>query len=318
MTPAAAATTALVVLAATAVPATTMPAPIPAQPRAAHCPTSAAPQPRLAATESSTGHQGTRVAYPQPARAPLRALAARLRASACDTATGRYDLVHYRQWNNPARYGAAVREVVRWRGDDRSGGQLATQHPTGVVPITHNWWRPGDLNHVGLIDPFTRTDMLRQDLGTNEPSPADPTEALANLAHLSTWYSPRRDGRAAALNVLADLSPLTYYPRAVDRSGRPGIAVAATSGDQRALLVLHPDTGEVLAYESGHLGPFGWRVQTYLLYLAHSHATRRWWEPTARPRPATPSPPLYPRSQQHRLLTTPPPCHTTTTQGVTP
>jgi hypothetical protein len=247
----------------------------------------------------------------------LRALAARLRASACDTATGRYDLVHYRQWNNPARSGAAVREVVRWRGDDRSGGQLATQHPTGVVPVTHDWWLPGGLYHVGLIDPFTRTDVLREDLGISESSPVDLTEVLASLAYLSTWYSPRRDGRAATLDLLAGLSPLTYYPRVVDRSGRPGIAVAATSGDLRALLVLHPETGEVLAYESAHLSPFGWRAQTYLLYLAHSHATRRWWEPTARPRPATPSPPLYPRPQQHWLLTTPPPCHTTI-QGVTP
>ncbi|MFD4207066.1 hypothetical protein ACFWRG_13870 [Micromonospora tulbaghiae] len=318
MTPTTAAVASLVVLAATAVPAATMPAPIPAQPRAAHCPTSAAPQPRLAAADHTPGHRGTRVAYPQRARIPLLALAARLRASACDTIAGRYDLVHYRQWNNPARFGAAVREVVRWRGDDRSGGQLATQHPTGVVPVTHDWWHPGDLYSVGLIDPFTRTDMLREDLGINEPSPADPTEVLANLAYLSTWYSPRRDGRAAALDLLAGLSPLTYYTRVVDRSGRPGIAVAATSGDQRALLVLRPDTGEVLAYESARLGPFGWRVQTYLLYLVHSHATGRWWEPTARPRAATPFPPLYPRPQQHWLLTTPPPCLTTTTQGVTP
>lgn len=309
---------ALVVLAATAIPAVTMPAPIPAQPGPVHCPTSAAPQPMLAAAHRSTGHQATQVAYPQPARAPLLALAARLRASACDTVAGRYDLVHYRQWNNPARFGAAVREVVHWRGDDRSGGQLATQHPTGVVPVTHDWWQPGDLYSVGLIDPFTRTDVLREDLRINEPSPADSTEVLANLAYLSTWYSPRRDGRAATLDLLAGLSPLTYYPRVVDRSGRPGIAVAATSGDRRALLVLHPDTGEVLAYESAHLGPFGWRAQTYLVYLAHSHATRRWWEPAARPRPATPSLPLYPRLQQHWLLTTPLPCLTTTTQGVTP
>ena len=318
MTPAAAATTALVVLAATAVPAATMPAPIPAQPRAAQCPTSAAPQPRLAATHRGTGDQGKKVAYPQPARAPLRVLAARLRASACDTVTGRYDLVYYRQWNNPIRYGAAVREVVRWRGDDRSGGQLATQHPSGVTPVTHDWWQPGDLYSVGLIDPFTRTDVLREDLRINDPLPADPTDVLANLAYLSTWYSPRRDGRAAVLNVLADLSTLTYYPRVADRSGRPGIGVAATSGGRRVLLVLHPDTGEVLAYESARLGPFGWRVQTYLLYLVHSHATRRWWEPTARPRPATPSPPLYPQPQQHWLLITPSPCLTTTTQGVTP
>ncbi|MEU7757666.1 hypothetical protein [Micromonospora aurantiaca (nom. illeg.)] len=317
MTPASSAMAALALLAATAVPAATMPAPIPAQSNAAHCPTSVAPQPRLAATHHTTG-QGTQVAYPQPVRAPLRALAARLRASACDTAAGRYDLVYYRQWNNSARSGAAVREVVRWRGDDRSGGQLATQYPTGVVPVTHDWWLPGGLYHVGLIDPFTRTDVLREDLGISESSPVDLTEVLASLAYLSTWYSPRRDGRAAALNVLADLSPLTYYPRVADRSGRPGIGVAATSGGRRVLLVLHPDTGEVLAYESARLGPFGWRVQTYLLYLVHSHATRRWWEPTARPRPATPSPPLYPRPQQHWLLTTPPPCHTTTTQGVTP
>ncbi|MFD6566284.1 hypothetical protein [Micromonospora profundi] len=298
-----------------------MPAPIPAQPRAPHCPTSAAPQPRLAAARGTTGHQGTQVAYPQPARAPLRALAARLRASACDTAAGRYDLVHYRQWNSPARSGAAVREVVRWRGGDRSGGQLATQHPTGVAPVTHDWWQPGDLYSVGLLDPFTRTDVLREDLRINEPSPADPTEVLANLAYLSTWYSPRQDGRAAALNVLADLSPLTYYPRyprVVDRSGRPGIGVAATSGGRRALRVLRPDTGEVLAYESAHLGPFGWGVETYLLYLAHSHATRRWWEPVPRFRPAPLPRPLYSRLQQHWLLGTPLPCHTTTTQGATP
>ncbi|MEU9505294.1 hypothetical protein AB0D32_03295 [Micromonospora sp. NPDC048170] len=318
MTPTTATMAALAVLAATAVPAATAPAPPHAQPDAAHCPASASPQPHPAAARGTTGHQSTPVSYPQPARAPLRALAAHLRVSPCDTAAGPYDLVHYRQWNNPTRHGAAVREVARWRGDDRSGGQLATQHPASVVPVTHDWWRPGDLHHVGPIAPFTRTDVLRQDLGINELPPADPTEALENLAYLSTWYSPRRDGRAAALTVLADLSTLTYYPRVVDRSGRPGIAVAATSGGRRALLVLHPNTGEVLAYESAHMGPFGWRVQTYLLYLAHSHATRRWWEPTTRPRPAPPPRPLHPQPQQHWLLTTPLPCHTTMTQGANP
>ncbi|WP_091082774.1 hypothetical protein [Micromonospora nigra] len=310
--------TALVVLAATAVPAAATPAPPHGQPDAAHCPTSAFPQPRLAPAGDTTSRLGTHVSYPRPARAPLRALAARLRISPCDTAAGPYDLVHYRQWNNAARSGVTVREVVRWRGDDRSGGQLATQHPAGVVPITDDWWRPGDLHQLGPIGPFTRTDVLRQDLGINEPSPADLTEVLANLAHLSTWYSPRRDGRAAALKVLADLSPLTYYPRVVDRSGRPGIAVAATSNGLRALLILHPDTGHVLAYESAHLDPSGWRVQTYLLYLAHSHANRRWWEPATLPQPAPPPRPLHPRPQQHWLLTTPLPCHTTTTQGDTP
>ncbi|WP_139131521.1 hypothetical protein [Micromonospora halophytica] len=111
--------------------------------------------------------------------------------------------------------------------------------------------------------------------------------------------------------MLADVNGLSYYPRVVDRADRRGIGVAATGaeGTSRDLLILHPHTGEVLAYEAAHATGSGWQVATYVLFLGHGHAARRWWEP---PSPARPVPPLqrrlYPRPQQHWLQTSTQPC----------
>jgi hypothetical protein len=210
--------------------------------------------------------------------------------------------------------GAAVTEVVRWRADDRSGAQLAASHPAGVVPVSKDWWRPGDRFSAGLANPVGSSDRLRNEIGATSAAQGDANAAVQAVARLATWYSPRRDARAATLGVLADLDGLTFYRRAVDRAGRSGIGVAAVAADgRRDLLILHPGTGNVLAYENARLTGSGWQVSTYVLYLTHSHANHRWWEPPE-PSQTEAKPPrrLHPRPQQHWLPTTAPPCHTTT------
>ncbi|MCX4387336.1 hypothetical protein OG777_10370 [Micromonospora peucetia] len=282
------------------------------------CPSSSDPRPRPAALSDTARHaSATRMSHPRPARTALRELATRRLASPCDTAPGRFDLIHFQQWNNPPLHGTAVREVVRWRADDRSGAQLATSHPAGVVPVNRDWWRPGDLASVSPVNPFISSEMIRAETGVTRSPASDPNATVQAVARLATWYSPRRDARTATLGVLADLTGLTFYPRVVDRAGRVGVGVAAVASDgRRDLLILHPDTADVLAYENARPTVSGLRVSTYVLYLTHSHASRRWWEP---PEPtagdAAPPRPQHPQPQRHWLLTPAPPCHVPTTRG---
>ncbi|MFG1776839.1 hypothetical protein ACGFIG_10465 [Micromonospora sp. NPDC049048] len=257
------------------------------------------------------------MSYPQPAGTALRRLAARLTFSPCDHVPGHYDLVHHHQRDTQPADGIAVRDVVRWRADDGSGAHRATTHPPGLAAAATDWWWPGYLPpELSFSRPFTHTNLLRSELGLTGTPPTNAREVLRHLAYLLTWYSPRRDARAATLTVLASLDGLLYHPHVSDEAGRRGIGITTTGDKRRDLLVLHPQTAEVLAYESAIRTRSGWQPQVYILYLTHSHTSGRWWEP-AHPPPPHPATArrLYPRPQQHQLPTSIPPCHTTTTQG---
>ncbi|MFI7650648.1 hypothetical protein ACIBTZ_31920 [Micromonospora sp. NPDC049460] len=117
-----------------------------------------------------------------------------------------------------------------------------------------------------------------------------------------------------ALAVLTDLPGLLDYPRTADRAGRSGFGLAAASRDGRArwLLILHPDTGEVPAHEAARRTGVGWLVVNYVLYLIHSHAPRRCWEPSYLPERAQPPPRLYPHLKRRWIVHADHPCTTTT------
>ncbi|MGC4790259.1 hypothetical protein ACLQ22_20795 [Micromonospora sp. DT178] len=256
----------------------------------------------------------TRLSYPQPAGTALQRLAAHLTFSPCDHVPGTYDLVHHRRRDIPPKYGIAVRDVVRWRADDGSGAQLLTTHPPGLVVPSKEWWLPGHRPpELSFSRPFTHTDLLRAELGLTGTPPTNAREVLRHLRYLLSWHSPRRDARAATLTVLVSLDGLLYHPHVSDEAGRRRIGITTTGDKWRELLVLHPQTAEVLAYESAIRTRSGWQPQVYVLYLTHSHTSGRWWEPAHPPPPhPTTTRRLYPRPQQHQLPTSTPPCHTTT------
>ncbi|MBC8991532.1 hypothetical protein H9X95_15370 [Micromonospora chalcea] len=186
-------------------------------------------------------------------------------------------MVHHRAWYVADGGEHTTRDVVRWYRDDDSGAEPASEHPAPRPGEARDFWLVGDLHYYNLADAVRSGDFLRTRAGSQ------PMEALTNLAFLSRWRSPRRTGRILTAQLLADTPGLTAYPHTVDRAGRTGIAVAAINGGgrERCLLILHPSTGEVRAYELAARTATGWQARIYLLLLTRTHVERRWWEPSA-------------------------------------
>ncbi|WP_146017435.1 hypothetical protein [Verrucosispora sp. ts21] len=242
----------------------------------------------------------TRLAYPQPACPALRALADTITTSPCDTMPGRYDLIRYRQWRGISSSGepGTVWEILRWTADDLSDAQLATEYPPGPMPVSKDWWHAGHVPPHIPADlilnpqlPFVVHALLRHDDGRYY-TPADALRAVADLA---SWHTLRRADRATALTTLAQYNELVGYRRVSHRAGRVGVGITATDNEgRRGLLVVHPITGDILAYETARPDPAGgWRAISYRLFLGHSRVDARWWEP--------PGPP--PSGPQHRRRT---------------
>ncbi|MDG4807643.1 hypothetical protein O7634_12860 [Micromonospora sp. WMMD1120] len=224
----------------------------------------------------------------QPARPILLRLARHTAADPCDTAAGRFNLVHHRTWyDNEGEQ--TTRDVVRWYADDDSGAELMTQHPSHGFDVIEDFWLPGWLRDRHLFPAYRSTDWLRAQSSLQTAQVNRTTQLVAGLAALATWHSPGPPQRALATQALADTTGLTAHPHTLDHAGRTGIAVAATSdnGRERHLLILHPSTGAVLAYERATLTPTGWRTRVYLLVLTRTHAPYRYWEP-----PDTNTPPV--------------------------
>ncbi|PSK67601.1 hypothetical protein B0E53_00411 [Micromonospora sp. MH33] len=256
----------------------------------------------------------TVLAYPRPAASVLRELALHIGAATCDQAQGRFDLVRHRAWQIDGATGqTTTRDVVRWYAEDDSGAEMVNEYSGRWTATAVDWWAPGWLHDQGLQQVFVSADWLRSRV-TRQPQQIDPTQqVLVGLAMLATWRSPPRSGRALSLAVLADTPGLLAYPHTVDRAGRGGIGVATTSrdGSERHLLILHPASGEVLAYEHARLTATGWRPDRYLLLLAHSHTARRWWEPPSDGHTTTANRPdqrMQPHHSRRWLLFSTQPC----------
>jgi hypothetical protein len=73
--------------------------------------------------------------------------------------------------------------------------------------------------------------------------------------------------RATFLELLAEARGFVWRGNVTDRAGRAGVAVSNDDADHdsRSVLVFHPRTGELLAYES--VQPKAWKVTTYGLLL---------------------------------------------------
>ncbi|GAB3090246.1 hypothetical protein [Micromonospora schwarzwaldensis] len=228
-------------------------------------------------------------------------LAARVTVTPCDATTGRFDVVHHQLWAYDETGTLRERQAVRWYAPDDSGAELATRSPSRKV--TQDWWQPGELRIRDLTNAYTTSTWLISSAQDN--GRGDDTAALLNgLATLALWYSPNRQQRSLALQILADANGLTAHPATLDQAGRTGVALAATSEKDRTrhLLILDAGTGQILAYEAAALTPSGWRPQVYLLLLTRTHAPRRWWEPAASTTNAPAQRQLFPRRQRVWLI----------------
>lgn len=222
----------------------------------------------------------------RPAAAPLRALATRISAGACDTAA-RYDYVQLRQWvidtraaGGRTRLTTALLQYEHWLATDGSGRAIAvtTRTPAVENPPTDDIYPPG----ASPVTPGRIPDdagLAHDRLNSITTLAAGPCAALQAFAELNQWQVPVRAARAALLNVLADTDGLTYHGTVSDRAGRPGFAVAATSnnGASRDLLLIDLTSGNLLTHEQtalqdpGKLGITAPTVLSYTLYVAQDH-----------------------------------------------
>ncbi|WP_125807974.1 hypothetical protein [Actinoplanes sp. ATCC 53533] len=199
---------------------------------------------------------------------------------------GRYDYVHVRGWTADGTIGPdgqatnqiTVSDDRRWAGDDGSARVVSIRREDPAAPpaTSSNTYPPGQLPTplAGPLD--TDPGTLATTINTVYPRSKGGQSGIRAAAEIYTWHLPSRDQRAAIVKILADRH-LIWRGTAVDRQGRPGVAVSADSdrGTIRDLLILDPHSGAVLAYEQLALrnpgllnGPVP-PVLTYRIYLDH-------------------------------------------------
>ena len=222
---------------------------------------------------------GTTPAWPQ-----LQAIVQRVASGPADPLRcGRYDYVPSREWTDvtsagPDGQGTSLitrTDYLRFTADDGSARVVATrQDPSGPVKTSDDY-PPGKLPTT-LAVPLNARDsdpgILAHKIHQGHPSASGAQLTVRTVADIYGWQLPARDQRAALARVLCDdARALIWRGAAVDRQGRPGVAVSIDSnrGAIRDLLLLDPATGGVLAYEQVALrnpgaldGPFP-RVLTY-------------------------------------------------------
>ncbi|MDG4803720.1 hypothetical protein [Micromonospora sp. WMMD980] len=220
---------------------------------------------------------------PRPAAQVLPTVAAE---AGCDV-PGRFAFVRLRQWAADTRIqgGHGTRRIVvfeqrHWRADDGSGRETSLRYPPDPHPTTDDTYPPGTLD--GPIGPIAGTPAALTAQITSISPPFLGTPAVLDaIASLTRWRTPDRDARTAILTLLRHTPRLTYHPAVRDRAGRVGVGISATSdhGALRGLLILHPATGEILAYERAHFPPSQGdrrptgQVEDYLLFIAHTRTT---------------------------------------------
>ncbi|GIJ80374.1 hypothetical protein SAMN05443287_10530 [Micromonospora phaseoli] len=206
--------------------------------------------------------------------------------ASCDV-PGRFSFVLIRQWAADTRIeaGRATSTVVvfeqrHWRADNGSGRAISLRHPPGLQPTIDEIYPPG--THDGAIGPIAVDSAgLRAQITSISPPFLGPPAVLDAIAGLTSWLTPDRAGRTAILTLLSHTNGLTYHPAVCDRAGRTGAGVSATGDDgtTRGLLILHPSTGEVLAYERAHFTPSRrghtrtGDVEDYLLFSVHTRTS---------------------------------------------
>jgi hypothetical protein len=176
-----------------------------------------------------------------PAAASLRSLLKRLTAGDCDAQHGRYAYVQVLSWtldgavsSGHSRNSLSLSQYQLWRASDDSGRYRSVSTRENTVDETYR--RGGLAAFTGKL-----------------PASADsPAAAVRAVADLYRGASPDRTVRAATVQLLAATGGLQYHGEVTDRAGRTGLGYSATSNDDAArdLIILDPQTGELLAVES--------------------------------------------------------------------
>ncbi|MGI5245742.1 hypothetical protein [Dactylosporangium sp. CA-139066] len=234
----------------------------------------AAPTPtRTAAPTPRFGPVVRPVAFEFDKRPPaagdqLRALAAQLTPSRCDTTTGRYTFIHTIGWNavfDDTPDGKSQRIVPserwEWRADDGSERFRSTLLPA-VYPNEESY----RYYQKHPVQPSGTPAAVVHDLPPNPdraivPLPTDPAEVAKKLAaggkqflfwNVRDWFSAHAvplATRAEVLRILANTPGVVWRGETTDRAGRTGVAISLDDKAAQHVLIFDPSTGEMLAWD---------------------------------------------------------------------
>ncbi|MFC4603497.1 hypothetical protein [Rhodococcus kronopolitis] len=166
---------------------------------------------------------------------------------------GPYEYVKTRGWylsTDQTADGVVIRSEIaeidreQWRADDGSGRFIETENgqtnSRDVGPQDHPWIRLD----VGS-PPSSQLRNRLLDMGAGRTTP----QWFA--AFTDTWNSQIVSPglQSSLLRILADQNGIEVLGAVEDRVGRPGVAVSATTSDERLVLVLDEATGALLDYE---------------------------------------------------------------------
>jgi hypothetical protein len=205
---------------------------------------------------------------PPAAGEQLRAIAAQLAPSRCDTTTGKYTFIHTIGWNavfDDAPDGRSQRIVPserwNWLAADGSARFRATVLPA-VYPNeeSYRYFQKHPVQPTGT--PAADVNDLPPDpRRAIRPLPTDPAEVAKKLLtggkqflfwNVRDWFSAHavpQATRAEVLRILANTPGVVWRGETTDRAGRKGVAVSLDDGATRHVLIFDPRTGEMLAWD---------------------------------------------------------------------
>ncbi|MFG2045518.1 hypothetical protein [Dactylosporangium sp. NPDC048998] len=198
----------------------------------------------------------------------LRALAAHLAPSRCDTTTGKYTFIHTIGWNavfDDTPDGKSQRIIPSekwwWRAADGSERDRTTLLPA-VYPNEESYRyyqkhpvQPTGTPAANVLDLPPNPDRAILAL------PTDPAEIAKKLLtggkpflfwNVRDWFSSHAvplATRAEVLRILANTPGVVWRGETTDRAGRKGVAVSLDDKGARHVLIFDPRTGEMLAWD---------------------------------------------------------------------
>jgi hypothetical protein len=235
---------------------------------------------------------------PPPAGAYLRQLAATITDAAVDRHSGSYTYLHRKSWDGMVRTSSEghvmsyVEDLELWLAPDGSGRQRHQELPPQFPDEASRRYYERLLGQVRPSGTYPRrwNDDLPAGSAPTAPLPTDPAamaaklgveggtaDVIGNVAHVYEQYAVARRPRAAILTVLAGQAGIRWRGAVTDRAGRAGVAVTyddSTAHQEETLMVFHPATGELLAYEMLGTGKLRRTVNAYLLFLAQDRTDR--------------------------------------------
>jgi hypothetical protein len=134
-----------------------------------------------------------------------------------------------------AKAAGAVVDLAPWPDQRAKGGEF-----TEGLPEDGNWQFPKEKFLADLpTDPKRLYERLRADSGGDKQSLVYAADALRSALMPAT-------ARANLLRALTYLPGLDVTDRAADLDGHEGVALGISEDGERAEIILHPDTGELI------------------------------------------------------------------------